>query len=98
MARRIVRSGFALASALAILVLVPVAALAHPLGNFTVNHYAGIRVNRDLVALDVVIDSAEIPTVMARQRIDADADGVVSDQEIENERQMACSRLAPALH
>jgi nickel/cobalt exporter len=91
------RSVRALGAALAVLVLVPGVALAHPLGNFTINHYAGIRVSPDRVALDVVIDSAEIPTVMARQRIDADGDGRVSDQEIETERQVACVRLATAL-
>jgi ABC-type nickel/cobalt efflux system permease component RcnA len=87
----------ALGGAVAVLVLVPAVALAHPLGNFTINHYAGIGVSPDRVALDVVIDSAEIPTVMARQRIDANGDGTVSDQEIEAERQVACLRLAPAL-
>jgi nickel/cobalt exporter len=91
------RSVRALGGALAVLVLVPAVTLAHPLGNFTINHYAGIRVSPDRVALDVVIDSAEIPTVMARQRIDADGDGVVGDQEIETERQVACARLAKAL-
>ncbi|HEY6570494.1 MAG TPA: hypothetical protein VIZ22_09400, partial [Candidatus Limnocylindrales bacterium] len=62
-------------------VLVPVVAgvaLAHPLGNFTINHYAGIRVEPSRVLLDVVIDEAEIPTFQARQAFDTDADGALS--------------------
>ena len=59
-------------------VLVPVVAgiaLAHPLGNFTINHYAGVRVEPSQVLLDVVIDEAEIPTFQARQGFDVDGNG-----------------------
>jgi nickel/cobalt transporter (NicO) family protein len=82
---------------LAVWVAIPAAASAHPLGNFTINHYAGIRVAPDGIALDVVIDTAEIPTFQERQRIDADGDGQVSDEEIEAERHVACARLAGSL-
>ncbi len=77
---------------------IPLVASAHPLGNFTINHYAGIRVAAHSVALDVVIDMAEIPTFQERQRIDADGDGTVSDAEASRERLAACERLAPELH
>ncbi|MGH7377805.1 MAG: sulfite exporter TauE/SafE family protein, partial [Candidatus Methylomirabilales bacterium] len=36
--------------------------LAHPLGNFSINHYAGIEVGADAIAIRYVIDMAEIPT------------------------------------
>jgi ABC-type nickel/cobalt efflux system permease component RcnA len=36
--------------------------LAHPLGNFTSNSYAGIVVGADHVSIDYVLDLAEIPT------------------------------------
>ena len=55
----------ALVAAVVLLPLAATAALAHPLGNFTINHYAGIRVEPDRVLLDVVIDQAEIPTFQA---------------------------------
>ena len=61
--------------------VLPAVALAHPLGNFTINHYAGIRVEPDRVLLDVVIDQAEIPTFQARLAFDTDGDGEVSDDE-----------------
>ena len=79
------------------LVALPVVALAHPLGNFTINHYAGVRVLGDRVAIDVVLDFAEIPALQARQRIDTDRDGVISDGEAEVERAAACPTLEPLL-
>ncbi|MFD1051915.1 hypothetical protein ACFQ1S_43315 [Kibdelosporangium lantanae] len=39
------------------------AALAHPLGNFSVNHYDGLHVYPDRVAVTSVVDIAEIPTL-----------------------------------
>ncbi len=38
-------------------------ALAHPLGNFTVNHYDGLTLLRDHVTDHAVVDVAEIPTL-----------------------------------
>lgn len=87
----------AAAAAGALVVLVPAIALAHPLGNFTINHFAGIRVGATAVTLDVVIDRAEIPTFSERQRIDTDGDGQVSAAELEAERQAACGRLEGSL-
>jgi nickel/cobalt transporter (NicO) family protein len=39
-----------------------VALLAHPMGNFSVNHYARFEVQKDTVDLTYAIDLAEIPT------------------------------------
>jgi ABC-type nickel/cobalt efflux system permease component RcnA len=77
-----------------ILLAVPAAALAHPLGNFTINHYAGLTVTPEAVQLDVVIDMAEIPTFQERIRIDADEDGYVSDGEAAAAAPADCVRLA----
>jgi ABC-type nickel/cobalt efflux system permease component RcnA len=52
--------------------LVPVAADAHPLGNFTVNHYLGVVVRPDAVLLDYVVDMAEIPAFQERPAIGSD--------------------------
>jgi ABC-type nickel/cobalt efflux system permease component RcnA len=35
---------------------------AHPMGNFSVSHYSGLRIKRDAVELRYIIDMAEIPT------------------------------------
>ena len=40
-------------------------AAAHPLGNLTVNTYAGIVVRDDEITVDYVLDLAELPTVQA---------------------------------
>jgi ABC-type nickel/cobalt efflux system permease component RcnA len=88
---RVIRAGV-LASVL--LALVPALAVAHPLGNFTINHFAAVRVGGGEVALDVVIDRAEIPAFQARQLLDTDADGAVSPAEQERARSAACPALA----
>lgn len=67
---------------------------AHPLGNFTINHYAGLRIGPSAVNVDYVLDMAEIPTFQERQRIDANADGAVDAAETEAERLVACPRIA----
>ena len=73
---------FIRATALALLcATVPATVLAHPLGNFTINHYAGIAIAPDEIRLDVVIDMAEIPAFQERQKIDRDGDGEVTDTE-----------------
>ena len=82
---------------LAILVL-PAVVLAHPLGNFTINHYAGLRIEPDRVALDLVIDQAEIPAFQARQALDTNEDGEVSDAELDAGRISSCNALADDLH
>jgi nickel/cobalt exporter len=73
-----------LASLLAIVgvvMLVPATVSAHPLGNFTVNRYAGIVLAPGEVRIDYVVDMAEIPAVQVRPQVDADGDGSVSSAE-----------------
>jgi nickel/cobalt exporter len=77
--------------------IIPAIALGHPLGNFTINHYAGIRVGNDAVLLDVVVDRAEIPAFQERQQIDTNRDGEVSDAETEAARIPQCQTLAGSL-
>src|SRR5262245_22861631 len=44
------------------IMIVPNSATAHPLGNFSISHYSGIRVSKDEIELRYIIDMAEIPT------------------------------------
>ncbi|TMK65431.1 MAG: nickel transporter, partial [Actinobacteria bacterium] len=53
-------------------------AQAHPLGNFTINTYDGLRVSPSRLLVDHVIDMAEIPTFQQRSAIDTNHDGSVS--------------------
>lgn len=57
--------------------LSPAIATAHPLGNFTVNHYARAELSGGNLYLRYVLDMAEIPTLRERARIDA-AGGLAS--------------------
>ncbi|MDQ4098686.1 MAG: sulfite exporter TauE/SafE family protein [Actinomycetota bacterium] len=51
----------------AVVVLVPAgAASAHPLGNFTINTYSGLRIGDQAVSVDYLVDMAEIPTLQRR--------------------------------
>ena len=55
--------------AVAAAVLAPTAA-AHPLGNFTTNHYSRVVVSGDRVYALYVLDLAEIPTFQQRARVE----------------------------
>ncbi len=92
-----VRRVAGIVAAAALTLLVPAIALAHPLGNFTINHFAAVRIAPSAISLDVVIDRAEIPAFQESQRLDVDGDGVVSAPELERERQAACTALASDL-
>jgi ABC-type nickel/cobalt efflux system permease component RcnA len=65
---------------IALHVLAPVAA-AHPLGNFTINHYAGLRVSREAITIDYVLDMAEIPTFQEISAFDANRNGLADADE-----------------
>ncbi len=57
------------------------AAFAHPLGNFTINHYAGLQVTSEAVAIDLVIDMAEIPAFQEITAFDANGNGLADASE-----------------
>ena len=64
-------------------VLSPSVALAHPLGNFTINVASRLEVAPGTVQLGYVVDLAEIPTQQARAEVDADASGTASPAELD---------------
>jgi nickel/cobalt exporter len=49
------------------LLVLPPLAWAHPLGNFSISHYAALRLEPDALLLRYVIDMAEIPTFQELQ-------------------------------
>jgi nickel/cobalt transporter (NicO) family protein len=55
-------------------VFVPVV-FAHPLGNFTINQYAGLQISPDTVVIDYVLDMAEIPAFQEISLFDANGNG-----------------------
>jgi ABC-type nickel/cobalt efflux system permease component RcnA len=78
------------------LLAAPSAAAAHPLGNFTVNHFNGLTLHPDRIDLRAVIDLAEIPTVQERPTVDRDDDGAVSAAETAAYADRQCARFATA--
>jgi nickel/cobalt transporter (NicO) family protein len=60
-----------LVAAVVALVLLPSAASAHPLGNFSVNHLSQVSVTSDRVDVRYILDEAEIPTFQQRGTADA---------------------------
>lgn len=93
-----IRRGAALA-VLVVLVATATAsiALAHPLGNFTTNIAVRLVVGPDQVQVRYVLDLAEIPTVQVRQRIDADDNGEIDDDEAAAFARTRCEEALDAL-
>ena len=85
------------AGVVVVVILAPALAVAHPLGNFTINRYAGIELTPGQVRIDYVVDMAEIPTVQVRPKIDADGDGEVTDAERASWATRTASDLASGL-
>jgi nickel/cobalt exporter len=59
------RAALALVALLAIMLL-PAAADAHPLGNFTINHLSRVSVGTERIEITYTLDQAEIPTFQER--------------------------------
>ena len=76
----IVASALLLLSAMTMIFL-PREASAHPLGNFTVNHYSRISLGPEQVFVRYVLDMAEIPAFREIRAIDADGNDEVGNDE-----------------
>lgn len=50
-----------------LVLMLPQNAVAHPMGNFSISHFAGLRVGADSVGLKYILDMAEIPTFQEMQ-------------------------------
>jgi nickel/cobalt exporter len=83
--RMITRPGWLLPGillALSMLVLVPAKrAEAHPLGNFTINHYSHLEFADGQARITYVLDLAEIPTFQQGRLLDTNRDAKLSDVE-----------------
>jgi nickel/cobalt transporter (NicO) family protein len=86
-----------LLSGLLLMLLLPLipgrTANAHPLGNFTVNHYSMVTFAGGGVSVFYVLDMAEIPTFEVLRRYDIEGDGKLSDED----RQLYYEEMVPAL-
>jgi nickel/cobalt exporter len=58
-------------------------AYAHPLGNFTVNHFSRLQISNDRIIIRYIVDMAEIPAFQTLQTIDTNNDGKQSPEELQ---------------
>ena len=79
---RTIRALVVTVSAVLPVLFVAPAAIAHPLGNFTVNRGSAIRLTPGVTEVDYTIDMAEIPTYQELPAIDTDGDGAASAAEL----------------
>jgi nickel/cobalt exporter len=70
----------ALVGVLTVVLLVPLTARAHPLGNFTINHYSRIEPSGDRLYVLYVLDLAEIPTFQAKPQVQADGEAAYASR------------------
>jgi len=66
-----------------LIALSAISALAHPLGNFSVNQFSRVEVEKSEIKVRSILDLAEIPTLQLKGEIDADKDGVYSQSELD---------------
>ncbi|MGH9803023.1 MAG: nickel/cobalt transporter, partial [Blastocatellia bacterium] len=57
-------------------------ALAHPLGNFTINHFIHVETGADHAKIRYVVDLAEVPSFQESQKADTDQNGALSEAEL----------------
>lgn len=55
---------------------------AHPLGNFSINNYSRIEIEKNQIRVRCVLDMAEIPTFQESQQIDTDKNNTLSNDEL----------------
>ena len=96
------RRALALAAVLLALVCAalgrPGGADAHPLGNFTVNHYAGVELAGSRVYVRFVLDLAEIPTFQEGDRVRAPGYAAAVVRELELRADGSRAGLVPVAH
>ena len=69
------------------------AAFAHPLGNFTINQYAGLKISTEVLVLDYVLDMAEIPAFQEISTFDANGNGQADSTESAGYHAAKCAAL-----
>jgi len=75
------RASLLFCATMILLTVAPTVALAHPLGNFTVNRYSRLVVAGDQLQLTYIVDMAEIPAHQERAGMDENRDGTITAAE-----------------
>jgi nickel/cobalt transporter (NicO) family protein len=96
--RRLAAAALAVVALACAALVQPGAAEAHPLGNFTVNHYAGIELAGNRVFVRFVLDLAEIPTFQEGGHVRARGYAERIARELELRLDGSRVRLVPGAH
>lgn len=72
-------------------------AAAHPLGNFTINHFAGLHLTQEKLTLDFILDMAEIPAFQEIAAFDTNGNGQAETAEAAGYHQAKCEAIQPNL-
>jgi ABC-type nickel/cobalt efflux system permease component RcnA len=83
--------------AIAGIALVGQTVFAHPLGNFTVNHYSRLQIQQHRITIRYIVDMAEIPAFQALTAIDQDNDGKQSAEEMKLYAEQTAARYSEGL-
>ena len=94
--KKIRRMTVTLLTLLVSFIFVPVA-FAHPLGNFTINQYVGLKISRDTIFVDYVVDMAEIPAFQEITALDANGNNQPDSAEFAGYAADKCAMLQPDL-
>ena len=81
-----------------IALLAPGTAYAHPLGNFTINHFSRIQVDSDSIRLRYVIDLAEIPSFQEIRSFILAPDSGPTQAELDGYMQRQANQYRNGLH
>src|SRR5687768_6129939 len=87
------RKTIAIITSLWLALALPTAAWAHPLGNFTINHFAGLHVAQQEIKLDYFLDMAEIPAFQEIATFDANGNGEPDTAESAAYHSAKCASL-----
>jgi ABC-type nickel/cobalt efflux system permease component RcnA len=77
---------------IAVHVGVPVA-FAHPLGNFTINHYAGLHITPEQITIDYILDMAEIPAFQEINLLDENQNQWPDNEEVGAYHPVQCQEI-----
>ena len=86
-----------LVTALLFALFLVVSSAAHPLGNFSVNNFSRVNLEKSQINLHLVLEMAEIPTFQESQQIDVNKNGVLEPEELNAYAEKIARQYAPNL-
>jgi nickel/cobalt transporter (NicO) family protein len=70
---------------------------AHPLGNFSINQFSRLEIDKNQIQIKQILDMAEIPTFQATAEIDSDKNNILSTDELNNYAENLTAKISSNL-